>query len=191
MHMPQLDEGGLAEFRDQIQGARCYLEYGAGGTTEYALSLETVSVIVSIDSDRAWLDKIRASQRMRAGCHLIHADIGPVGEWGQPTDQSGVTRYWSYVVKPWSVAANLRVVPDLVLIDGRFRVASFLYSLLCCRTGTPILFDDYLDRPEYFIVEHFCAMTSKHGRAGLFHASRLPLSGEIVASILEYSTRTS
>ena len=43
--------------------------------------------------------------------------------------------------------------PDVVLIDGRFRVACFLYALIHTKPGTVIIFDDYADRPEYHVVE--------------------------------------
>ena len=37
-----------------------------------------------------------------------------------------------------------KLVPDLILIDGRFRVCCFLSSLKYGNVGTKILFDDYL-----------------------------------------------
>jgi hypothetical protein len=48
------------------------------------------------------------------------------------------------VHSPWRRGA---VKPDLVLIDGRFRLACFLHPLLAAAPGTPILFDDYTNRP--------------------------------------------
>lgn len=49
------------------------------------------------------------------------------------------------------------------MIDGRFRVACFLYSLLCAETGTVILFDDYSLRFRYHLVEDFCPKVESHG----------------------------
>src|SRR5699024_4064786 len=43
--------------------------------------------------------------------------------------------------------------PDVVLIDGRFRVACFLTSVLYANPNTKIIFDDYTDRTYYHIVE--------------------------------------
>lgn len=43
----------------------------------------------------------------------------------------------------------------MVLVVGRFRVACFVYSLLCAQTRTIILFDDYANREHYHAVEEF------------------------------------
>jgi len=60
------------------------------------------------------------------------------------------------------------VKPDLVVIDGRFRVACFLHSLLAAEAGTPILFDDYTNHPRYHLVEEFCPIEQSEGRQALF-----------------------
>ena len=75
------------------------------------------------------------------------------------------------MVLPWEIARASNIVPDTVFIDGRFRVASFLYTLVAARAGTTILFDDYVKRPEYHVVEEFCRVESTHGRLAVFRAS--------------------
>ena len=60
---------------------------------------------------------------------------------------------------------------DTVLIDGRFRVASFLTTLLYCEKGTKIIFDDYVTRSKYHIVEMFEQPIKSQGRQSLFIAS--------------------
>ena len=39
------------------------------------------------------------------------------------------------------------------MIDGRFRVASFLTTLKKSKKGTKIIFDDYKSRSQYHVVE--------------------------------------
>jgi len=59
--------------------------------------------------------------------------------------------------------------PDLILVDGRFRVACFLASLLRGTPGTPILFDDYVGREErYAHVERYVKPSQPLGRTMLF-----------------------
>lgn len=59
--------------------------------------------------------------------------------------------------------------PDLVLIDGRFRVACLLTALLKAKAGTVILFDDYLNRRElYGRVEDLLLMRKQIGRMAEF-----------------------
>ncbi len=44
---------------------------------------------------------------------------------------------------------------DLVLIDGRFRVACALKCFLHVGSDCVVAFDDYLDRPHYHVVGQF------------------------------------
>jgi hypothetical protein len=92
-----------------------------------------------------------------------------------------------YMAQPWRLAKHHNLVPDTVLIDGRFRVASFLFSLLSARIGTTILFDDYVDRPVYFVVEQSCPLTSLCERMGLFHAAKNFSITEICENIAKYA----
>ena len=59
-------------------------------------------------------------------------------------------------------------LPELVLIDGRFRVASFLTCLIYGRPGTEIFFDDYVGRQYYHIVEELIRPLATSGRQGYF-----------------------
>ena len=76
-----------------------------------------------------------------------------------------LNRFRDYVHSPWRHGS---LKPDLVLIDGRFRVACFLHSLLAAAPATPILFDDYTNRPHYHLVEEFCPIAETEGRQALF-----------------------
>jgi hypothetical protein len=64
---------------------------------------------------------------------------------------------------------------DLVLIDGRFRVACALRTIseaVKRNTSIRILVDDYLDelepRPHYHVIEQYAPMTSSAGRMAVF-----------------------
>ena len=52
----------------------------------------------------------------------------------------------------------------MVLIDGRFRVACFLFSLLNAKKDSIIIFDDYMNRSEYHVVEEVLPKYEKCGR---------------------------
>ena len=58
-------------------------------------------------------------------------------------------------------AAGLQ--PDTVLVDGRFRVACFLASLIYLQPGAVILWDDYRGRDSYYVVESIVKPTRFHG----------------------------
>jgi hypothetical protein len=84
-----------------------------------------------------------------------------------------VQRWQRYPQAPWTHYRRAGVEPDLILVDGRFRVACVLESLLqlsephSCR----ILCDDYLHRPHYHVVERFAELTLV-GRMAVLKAKR-------------------
>jgi hypothetical protein len=185
---PHMDQEGLVYFKEKLNKSQCYLEYGSGASTLYAAIVAKVPSIISVDSDRNWCEKVEKSiHNNKRQIYIDHCDIGEVGAWGKPVNHSGVSNYWQYAFQPWRVASEKKLVPDTILIDGRFRVVSFLVSLLNSRIGTYILFDDYLNRPEYFVVEQFCNLESKHGRMGVFVSHKNFSQSSITQAIAKYS----
>jgi hypothetical protein len=138
-----------------LSSANSYVEFGCGGSTVLACTLITKSII-TIDSSREWLDRVaRACRRTVAKVQprLVHADIGPTGDWGRPSDESCKDRWGLYSTAVWEVeGAN---AADLYLVDGRFRVACFIETLLRCRADAVVVMHDYAPRAEYHIVETF------------------------------------
>jgi hypothetical protein len=186
--VPHMDEEGLAYFVDVAQRSRCYLEYGSGGSTLFAANVAKVPAIISIESDKKWVDKVKAKIAMpHRGIYIEHCDIGEVTEWGTPKGREKMENFWRYSAQPWQTARARQLVPDTVLIDGRFRVACFLTTLINARIGTTALFDDYLDRPHYFVVEEFCPLVAKRGRMGIFSATRSFSVPTICEQLARYS----
>lgn len=95
---------------------------------------------------------------------MVHVDLGELGSWGRPIDYSHRARFSSYIAAPWQFDAK----PDVVLVDGRFRVACFLKSLLEAAPGTTILFDDYTERSHYHLVEEYADRTDTCGTQAKF-----------------------
>jgi hypothetical protein len=186
--LPSMDGEGLKFFQEVVKRSQCYVEYGSGGSTAYAVTVAHVPIVISVESDLKWHQKLVESlDGVNSRLYLHHCDIGEVREWGAPKNRDRIDDFWKYMVSPWRVARLNHVVPDTVLIDGRFRVASFLFSLLNARAGTLFLFDDYFDRPYYFVVEEFCRLHERHGRMGVFVASMNFSFAEICEKIAQYS----
>ena len=82
---------------------------------------------------------------------------------------------------------NSDLKPDLILIDGRFRIATFL---ACCLSfpGSTILFDDYLNRESYHAVENIVKPIRHTGRIGEF---RIPsrLSKKKIVMLINLLTK--
>ncbi|MDH4481615.1 MAG: hypothetical protein QE279_02785 [Rhodoferax sp.] len=186
---PAMDHCGLQFFMDAMSRSNCFLEYGCGGSTSYAANVAGVKSILSVDTSKPWIDKVSESlSRSDVKLVIKHCDFGDVHQWGVPVSRAKSADFWRYMVAPWGAAKQYNLIPDAILIDGRFRVASFLYSLLSARVGTLLMFDDYLDRERYFVVEKYCKLREKHGRMGVFYADHNYSVPDLVATIAEYST---
>ena len=70
--------------------------------------------------------------------------------------------------RPWNILRDQQINPDFVLVDGRWRVPAFLAAVINCQTPIKILFDDYLERKYYHVVESIQAPAKMIGRAALF-----------------------
>jgi hypothetical protein len=142
----------IACLREKLSASRCYLEYGAGGSTLMAASLR-VPAIISVESDAAWCRAVSAEiQPLLQGStfHMHHADIGETRAWGEPAGNDNAHLWLRYPVEVWDMMNAAGLAPDLVLLDGRFRVACFMACLLRARPGTIILFDDFVGREEHY-----------------------------------------
>lgn len=187
--MPELEVSAL---RDYLGQASSYLEYGSGGSTLLA-ARTGVRTIYSVESDPVFRGAVLAAFKQQHGADgirlfSIHVDIGPTQHWGYPVDAACAARWPLYPEAPWRLAEQHRDAPDLILIDGRFRVASFLMSLCMAKPGTVILFDDYADRPHYHLVERYCPVAAMHGRMAAFRVTEPPAQGRIVLDIARYVT---
>ena len=75
----------------------------------------------------------------------------------------------------------------MILIDGRFRVACFLYSLINAKEGSIIIFDDYTDRAHYHVVEEVIEVYENCGRQAIFKAPKV-LNKQLAEELLNNFT---
>ena len=101
--------------------------------------------------------------------HLKYINIGNVGpkSMGWPDDFSLKENFNDYAMEIW----KYKLKPNVVLIDGRLRVLCFLITLRECKIGTKIIFDDYVSRKHYHIVEELIKPISNDGRQCLFEVN--------------------
>eukprot|EP01038_Epipyxis_sp_PR26KG_P010669 gene10669-14326_t len=139
-----------------------YFEYGMGGSTILACLSSSNLIIYSIDSNMEWIDNIQKNKCIQHNLnngimanfkhnHSYHrannkrifislADIGPVVKWGYPLNNDHRNKWNNY----YESINIIRDKVDLVLVDGRFRVACALYALLVTKNTTRIIFHDFL-----------------------------------------------
>jgi len=174
-----LFDGDDALFKETLRGAKRYAEYGVGQSTDWVFA-HTSATIRSVDTSRQWIDKVLEDKGGDPRIAVEWVDLGPLGAWGTPLGYSRRAFFRDYVESPWRCAEK----PDVVLVDGRFRVACFLFSLLSAEIGCKILFDDYRDRPAYHVVEELLSPAARCGRQALFVAPDV-INRENVTAMIE------
>ncbi|MBP0444525.1 hypothetical protein J8J14_06995 [Roseomonas sp. SSH11] len=115
-------------------GRRRYAEFGTGGSTLLA-ARQGFDLMVGVESDPAWARTVREDEEVAAviaagRASILHADIGPVGAWGSPVDRNAIRPWPNYIARMWEEWDRLGTFPDLVFVDGRFRVACCLSTAL-------------------------------------------------------------
>jgi hypothetical protein len=165
--LPRMSEAERLMFRRALDGVENFLEFGAGGSTAVAANAG-VKRIVSVESDKEWLDMLAKRPEIAALDYTpFFIDIGPTGNWGVPTDRSTAPKWPAYYQSVWK---TLPWQPDIVLVDGRFRVACALASLLNCAPGTRILIHDFWNRRHYHVVLKYLATVERVDSLGMFRA---------------------
>jgi hypothetical protein len=143
-------------FKDALNCAEHYLEYGAGGSTRLAAGADGVVSIKSVESDPDFInemlrDDLAIKEAERSGkLQFITVNVGETGAWGHPQSTLKSHLWPQYVLCPYTFDYS----PDLVLIDGRFRVACALCSALQAPEAT-VLIHDYPPRKQYHVIEKF------------------------------------
>lgn len=160
----RLFDGRDELFVSAASEARVYGEYGCGASTLW-VARNTSARILTVDSSPAWIDKVKAEAgEAAARIDARWIDVGEIGEWGRPVSYARKENFASYPASLW----DRDLQPDMVLVDGRFRLACFFTSLLRARPGTVIIFDDYVGRPHFHIAADFVPPTETVGRQARF-----------------------
>tara|TARA_B110000495_G_C22837164_1_gene488298 strand:+ start:66 stop:683 length:618 start_codon:yes stop_codon:yes gene_type:complete len=158
-----LFHGNDSLFKELLLTSKVYGEYGCGDSTLWVYN-NTKSKIISVDTSEKWASEISSKMNDIDRYILNRIDCGEVGEWGMPIDDSKKENFIKYCENIWKQDYN----PDLILIDGRFRVCCFLISLKYADENVSIIFDDYNNRPYYHIVEEFVKPIQSYDRQALF-----------------------
>jgi hypothetical protein len=159
-------------FEAEIGKARRYSEFGLGGSSLRAARLG-VETVVAVDSDKQWVDAVRthaeiATKIASGSMSVLHGDIGPVRDWGNPADRDHMHKWPNYIGVVWAEWHRRKLLPDVVFVDGRFRVACCLSVVIAFGTTAakrPVtMLHDYNDeRPHYRDVLEFFELEQLEG----------------------------
>jgi hypothetical protein len=140
-------------FYKYLANTHIYLEYGSGGSTFQASQLD-LHTIFSVESDIDWHIQLLTQIKRKDHIQFKLVDLkSKPNTWGRPGPDSTQDdwRRYSDVVRTLGTDTRL----DLVLIDGRFRVACCLKCFDVVTSECRIVFDDFLTRPYYHVVLDF------------------------------------
>lgn len=158
-----LFDGNDKVFKELVSRASCYFEYGSGLSTQWVIG-NTRADVVSVETSLFWINEIKKSLGEESRWRPIYVNVGPLGDWGRPLGFRFRSRFLYYAASPWRLVKS----PEVILIDGRFRVLCFLVCLLNAKAGTKIIFDDYLDREYYHVCGEFLKPVWFIGRQAIF-----------------------
>lgn len=160
-----LFDGEAQFFKKATRAAAVYIEYGVGKSTLW-VNRHSDAFVIGVDSSEHWIRFVEGSCADPSRVSLMHADVGPIGDWGRPLTLKKRENFLHYAVGIWNEpqAKNANVI----LIDGRFRISCFFASMAFGREGSTVIFDDYVMRPVYSVVEEFLTPERIDGRQAIF-----------------------
>ena len=165
----------VEKFFDLLEKSSFYVEYGSGGSTVAAAKLG--KNFSSYESSEKFLKIVGEKIRKLGKFDPENIDLnsiyyGPTRTWGIPFPYIfNRFIFWkgmqNYSDPHWE---KTKRYPDLILIDGRFRVACALKAIksLKHQDNWVIIVDDYLDRQEYKIIEEFSDLDEILGTTAFF-----------------------
>lgn len=155
--VPDLTPDSLKILHHYFGTSKVYFEFGSGGSTYEAFQIPHLK-IYSVESDLEWINKIyecgisKNDDRLK----IMYVDIKskPIS-YGYPGLNSTYDDWIKYSRSFSTLDEITKKSVDLVLIDGRFRVACALNIFNEIRDDTIVLFDDFLNRDYYHVVKNY------------------------------------
>lgn len=138
--------------------AKKYLEFGCGGSTEI-VAKKTKMSIVSVDSSTEWLCKVERRVRSlgrQENFTAVYVNVGKLKKWGHPADRKFVHAWPDY-----SGVSKNHTDADVVFVDGRFRVACILQTILFAKNNPTIVVHDFWERFGYHEALSFLHVVNK------------------------------
>ena len=136
------------EFFAQILNRKpnqAYLEYGAGGSTVWACNCNNIQSVTSVEVDKDWIENIK-KQDLRIKPQFFNPGYSHKG-LSVPINNTEKDKWELF-------SSGINGLFDVVLVDGRFRVACAAYAYDLLKEDGVMLIHDYKeDRLEYYNIE--------------------------------------
>ena len=151
--IPELRANDVKMFYRYLDNSTVYFEYGSGGSTYQANLKPNIQKIYTVESDKTWMDKLNSVITNNSKITYIYNEMGTKPHtWGYPSGRCLKTDLINYSEHMRNLSIEERSKIDLVMIDGRFRVACCLKCFDIINDECYIIFDDFLNRKNYHVV---------------------------------------
>jgi hypothetical protein len=148
-------------FYKYLDKSSIYFEYGSGGSTYQASIRNNVLKIYSVESDNTWYENVKQLVKSDNFTYFYNEMDTIPKKWGYPGPNSTISQHIKYSNYIRNLSELEKKSVDLILIDGRFRVACCLKCFDCISEECLIAFDDFLDRPNYHVVLDYYDVVDK------------------------------
>lgn len=176
-------------FDEAISESSNYLEFGMGGSTLRTLR-KSMANVYTVESSPEWIDHMRGYRVIKrlekTRLRIFPVDIGPVGSWGYPVSDASKDKYEAYSSSVFKLIDSKHV--DLTLIDGRFRVACALKTIMECHQNAriKILIHDFWERSQYHVLLKYMDVLKRADSIGLFSIKQDAKMSEIAGDYERY-----
>lgn len=153
-----MPDNQIQYFKNVINSCNNYMEFGSGGSTIYA-SENIGDVGMSFESDYGWYNNVK-NKINNDKYQIKYIDIeSKQNTFGYPGKNCNINKQklYSTMFKEYINEIN----PDVVFIDGRYRVSCALQIHNYITDECRVLFDDFLNRKYYHIVLDYYEIINK------------------------------
>ena len=139
-------------FKEELKKSKLYLEFGSGCSTLYAAKIE--KKFISIEADKNFFNLMKGKLNNPG---LRYYNIGLTSNFSIPLfiNKKKILNYSKSIFEE---CQKKKLIPDLILVDGRFRVLVSMQAHIFMsriKKNIKIIIDDYAQRYYYHILENF------------------------------------
>ena len=161
--IPTMKNSEISFLQTYLLESENVFEFGCGSSTIFISNNENIKNIHSVDSNIDWINKIKENLPKKTKLHYVDINADP-DNWGHPLDHSKIDDWPKYS----SVLLKIRnFFPDLILVDGRFRVACALKSISRMKKDSYLMIHDYT--LKFQRVENYFDIVDKAGSLYVFN----------------------
>ena len=160
--IPELSANDMKMFYRYLDKSTVYFEYGSGGSTYQANLRPNIQKIYSVESDKSWINQLKSYIKDDSKITYIYNEMGTKPRtWGYPSKSCKKSNLINYSEHICNLSVEERSKIDLVMVDGRFRVACCLKCFYVINDECYIIFDDFLHRKKYHIILNYYDIVEK------------------------------